>query len=488
MNIEQLQRQDWIEKNKIMGIGFGIASGLGLLAQIIQQQSAEIILAVAIPFVIAIGLFSYFLLSQNKVITKYLPFFLLFLNFAVAFGVIRFSQANLGSLGIVFLVLVLGAIHGRASIMAFSYVLSLIALLLNNAYFVDPALVAASGKNLVILHFISGIMLFLVVRQNRKNFKQVENYAQLTMEKMKKEEQTAQKLDAAVETITENLNDLQKSSETAVHSQREMLNAIQEVSSASQNQADYITEIAESADASNETVSRVAAKMDEMASQTDEAGSKAEEGTHRIHQLKRQIDHFSAFFTELNEAFTVLSAKIKETNAFAFTIKEITEQTNLLALNASIEAARAGEKGKGFAVVADEIRKLAGLTDETLKKIDSNLAEVNKFNELSVEKLTDGLQQVESQVETADQSNASFTELHETMTVLQQVLHSFTGDFAHITKGSETISNRTTEFAAVIQESTAAIEEVNATLIELTEEQIAGTIDRTYNEAVELRM
>src|SRR6185437_2305122 len=102
---------------------------------------------------------------------------------------------------------------------------------------------------------------------------------------------------------------------------------------------------------------------------------------------------------------------------------------NLLALNASIEAARAGEQGKGFAVVADEIRKLAGLTDETLNKIDVNLMEVNRYNELAVSKLENGLEQVTMQTTVADESSASFTDLFETMTKLQKELSSFIQDF-----------------------------------------------------------
>ncbi|WP_194841563.1 methyl-accepting chemotaxis protein [Sporosarcina obsidiansis] len=490
MNIEQLKQDDWIQKNKIMGLGFGIAASLGLIAQFIQQSAMAIILSVAIPFAFATLFFCYFLFTKQSVITKILPVLLLLMNFAIAIGVIYFSEANLGSLGIIILLLVLGGIHGKMSIMAFGYVLSLIALLLNNAYFVDPELVAASGKNLILLHFLGGMVLFLVVRQNARNFKQVEDYAALTAEKMLKEEQLARKLDQAVEKITNNLSHLQVSSETSVSSQREMLSAINEVSSASQNQADHIMDIAESTETTHASVTRISKQMGKLAVRTDEAGVKAEEGTHRIHELKQQIDRFSKFFEELDETFAILSNKIKETNTFASTIKEITEQTNLLALNASIEAARAGEKGKGFAVVADEIRKLAGLTDETLKKIDLNLSEVNTFNQLSVGKLADGLQQVTEQVRIADSSNQSFTELFGTMTTLQHALHAFMKDFETISESSEAVSERTVEFASIIQESTAAIEEMNATLTDLTneQEQIATYIQETHEEAVQLRM
>lgn len=55
-----------------------------------------------------------------------------------------------------------------------------------------------------------------------------------------------------------------------------------------------------------------------------------------------------------------------------YNVVDIADRINLLGFNASIEAARAGVHGKGFAVVAGEVKKLADLTQKSVK--DSNLS------------------------------------------------------------------------------------------------------------------
>lgn len=72
------------------------------------------------------------------------------------------------------------------------------------------------------------------------------------------------------------------------------------------------------------------------------------------------------------------SKAVEKINELTDTILQISSQTNLLALNASIEAARAGEAGRGFAVVADEIGSLASQSQNTVKDINSIIAEVHE--------------------------------------------------------------------------------------------------------------
>ncbi|GKV67535.1 hypothetical protein NCCP2716_00330 [Sporosarcina sp. NCCP-2716] len=489
MSIDQLKMDDWLRKNNILFYGFLAAGGLGLIAQLVLRSSSAIILSVAIPLAVASVIYIACRVMKKSWLTLALPYVLLAATFSVVLGVIFFSEANLGSIGIIFFLLVLGGIHGRLPIMGLAYVLSLAALLLNNAQFVDPALVTGSGSNLVLLHFLSGMILLLVVRQNEANFARIETFTQETEQRRLEEQELAGRLDAAVEKITGNLEALRSSSETSLGSQREMLTAVNEVSSASQHQADHISDIAERAEQTHEEVEAIAGRLRTLVQTASEAGGRAGEGSERIGVLKNGVESFAAFFEELDETFSTLSGKIAETNAFASSIKEITDQTNLLALNASIEAARAGEQGKGFAVVADEIRKLAGLTDDTLAKIDANLSEVNTFNELAVSKLTAGREQITGQTAAAETSNEVFTGLAASMQELQKEMEVFHGSFREITENTDTIRGRTMEFASVIQESTAAIEELDATLVHLVEEQgaIDAHLQETHNEAVSLR-
>src|SRR5690606_5242605 len=95
MTIHQLKRQDWLRKYQIMVIGVALDAGPGLTAQLIQQSPMAIPLSVAIPFASAI--LSYSLSTTIEILSRILPYLLLVSKFAIAMGVIFFSEANLGT-------------------------------------------------------------------------------------------------------------------------------------------------------------------------------------------------------------------------------------------------------------------------------------------------------------------------------------------------------------------------------------------------------
>ncbi|MFA5523081.1 MAG: methyl-accepting chemotaxis protein [Tissierellales bacterium] len=189
--------------------------------------------------------------------------------------------------------------------------------------------------------------------------------------------------------------------------------------------------------------------IQEAASYTNNTHNNAKTG---VTNTEKSIDFVIHSFEEMNAVNTEMGQVKERTSAINQIIdivKGIADQTNLLALNAAIEAARAGEHGRGFAVVADEVRKLAEHTKVSVEQVQSNIIELQKAIDLSVNR-------VDSITSTL---NTGKVLVNETLTIIN-----------NISKSVEELDCTVTQVAANSEQQAAATETFAETIENISNE------------------
>ena len=172
--------------------------------------------------------------------------------------------------------------------------------------------------------------------------------------------------------ISDKLNNTLNSISSSADELKVGANNIEKVSSNIASAATDQSSIIEEFIASTEEISSNIIKSIEQIEKTSEISKSAKENA--IHG-KEDINEMLISMNEINESSKNIANIIK-------IIDEIASQTNLLALNAAIESARAGEAGKGFAVVAEEVGNLANISLDTVRQIESIIADtLEKVNQ-----------------------------------------------------------------------------------------------------------
>jgi methyl-accepting chemotaxis protein len=153
-------------------------------------------------------------------------------------------------------------------------------------------------------------------------------------------------------------------------------------------------------------------------------------------------------------------------------IDGIAFQTNILALNAAVEAARAGEQGRGFAVVASEVRSLAGRSAEAAKEIKQLVGR-------SVQTVESGSHLVDEAGSTMGEIVASVKRVADIIAEVSAGAREQGSGIAQINQAVNQLDQMTQQNAALVEESTAAAEQLREQAVRLSGLVSAFTLDRS---------
>ncbi|NLK22492.1 MAG: hypothetical protein GX309_00395, partial [Clostridiales bacterium] len=177
---------------------------------------------------------------------------------------------------------------------------------------------------------------------------------------------------------------LQQVSKECLENTESVNKAMNEISTGAVSQAENTQNVTEKSIDIGDLIKLITDNLDDLDNST-EIISNAESEADKI------INDSSTYNNITIDSVTRIAQQTEKTNEAVKKIKsaielitDIADETNLLSLNASIEAARAGEAGKGFAVVAEEIQKLADQSNNSAKKIENSIEELLKESDRTI--------------------------------------------------------------------------------------------------------
>lgn len=479
VHMEKLLHEQFAKKNFILFLTLGGSSFIGTIYYFATGQDMMKSISMSIP-VIASILF-YLLAKKLPIFERLFPYLILSFTAGAAIfnGIV--GDPSVATAGIAFFILGIASVHISVGVLSYGFVLSMGVVFVFLTRYPYQEQIASSKGSLVLPLFLLGIGLLIQIRQTKKLEAQVNSSTQEQVERAILEEQKHSNLTAEVEHVAEDLSTIGYTAERHLDSQKELLGIMDALATGVEQEAAQIGRIAHNAENARADAAELRDDAKLMYTDADELRTSSEMIVDLMRSSRTGMIEVEELLSELSGSFGALTQNIEQTNALATSIATITEQTNLLALNASIEAARAGVHGKGFAVVAEEIRKLANMTAETLAEINSNLNDVNKMNDQSRTNLLASTGKLKKQFEMTAEAESRVDNMHRTLSGLHAKFELFESKMIVIADETADIGEMTGTFADLLSQSSASLEEVNATVHTTVadNEQIVQTLDGT---------
>ncbi|MDP5275786.1 methyl-accepting chemotaxis protein [Chengkuizengella axinellae] len=465
----KLIERDIRTKNKFMFIIFTIICIVAILNNFMTENTLLSYFLLSSTLVLNIVLFQFYKKSKNQFSYAYAVVVLFFVLVVVSITLIKPSITTMVA---VYIFLIFSAIHLHKQIFIVGSILSVIIMIIN--VILEPENETFFLQNYTTLSLalvIIVLLLGLVIHLGSKQFTNLKALTQ-SQDEAKKREKRRIKFEKNIRSVLNHLEDIFQKINLNLQAQNEMNIALKEISSSSEKQSNHIHNIVGQTKEIKKLFGNVHHTSEVVKKESKQAQLRAQEGTDKMNDLTLGINHLTDIVNEVLITFEELTEKINDSHELTDLIKAITSQTNLLALNASIEAARAGNAGKGFTVVAQEMRKLASITEKTAIKIENNLALIRDSNSLVKEKLNISNEEIQSHSESTETTTIYFNKINESFQQLNIHMENLTGFSSEVELKTQAGDQAIDEFAALIEQTSASLQEVAASVETLNSDSI----------------
>ena len=270
-----------------------------------------------------------------------------------------------------------------------------------------------------------------------------------------------EKIMVVTESMTENVEQASKETNTLCDSIEATKIAMANLSSGANTAAQAVMTQQERTAEIDEYVQQVGKGTKAVYSSAVNSQENLKKGQEIMSNLLGHVENAEKVNQLVATEMTELHNKSEQMGSIVELINDVASQTELLALNASIEAARAGEAGKGFAVVASEITSLAGQTEDATGKIVNLISDIRESLERVNRSVKDMLESNHTQGNLVEQNAKSFDAIHHNTEEILEEIKQLQKAVSLVEEANKTVVDNISHVSAVTEEITA---EANTTL------------------------